>query len=242
MVGDECFNLSWKMFVKFFCCPWAVKKECTTIYKFLNHVVFVDVWRVVACNKVCFMNQVSRFDRFLTETEVRHCNTTGFLWIIIKVSLCIHICVITDDLDRVLVSSDCSVSSKSPELTVDCSFWCCNQWSTNFKRKSCYIINDTDCEFSFCFVLEYSNNLSRCCIFRTKSVTSRVDLNSVEFSSFKSCNDIKVQRFSKRSWFFCSVKNVDVLNSIRNCIYKCLCAEWSVKTNFNNTNLLALSK
>ena len=167
MVGNECFNLSRKMFVKFFCCPWAVKKECTTIYKFLNHVVFVDVWRVVACNKVCFMNQVSRFDRFLTETEVRHCNTTGFLWIIIKVSLCIHICVITDDLDRVLVSSDCSVSSKSPELTVDCSFWCCNQWCTNFKWKICNIIVDTDCESFFVCVVEYCNDLCRCCIFRS---------------------------------------------------------------------------
>ena len=196
----------------------------------------------MACYKVSLVNQVCWLNRFLTKAKVRHCNTTGLLGVIIKVSLCIHICVITDDLDRVLVSSDCSVSSKSPELTVDCSFWCCNQWSTYFKRKSCYIINNTDCEFSFCFVLEYSNNLSRCCIFRTKSVTSWVDLNSVEFSSFKSCNNIKVQRFSKRSWFFCSVKNIDVLNRIWNCIYKCLCAEWSVKTNFNNTNLLALSK
>ena len=62
------------------------------------------------------VNQVSRFDWLLTETQVRHCNTTGFLRIIIKVSLCIHICMVTDNLDRVLVSTYSTISSKSQNL------------------------------------------------------------------------------------------------------------------------------
>ena len=72
----------------------------------------------MACNKVCFLDQICGFDRLFTETKVRHCHTAGLLGVIIEVSLCIHICVVTDDLDGVLVCSYCTVSSKSPEFTV----------------------------------------------------------------------------------------------------------------------------
>ena len=58
-----------------------------------------------------------------------------------------------------------TISSKAPELTVCSSFWCCNNRSTCFKRKVCNVINDTDCEFFFCCVLIYCNDLCRCSIF-----------------------------------------------------------------------------
>ena len=169
---------------------------------------------------------------------MRHCNTAGLLGVIIEVSLSVHVCVITDDLDRVLVSTYSTISSKSPELAVCCSLWCCNKWCTCLKRKVCNIINDTDCEFLFLSVLIYCYDLCRCCIFGTKSVTSCKDLNIAELAVAKSCNNIKIQRLAKSSWLFCSVKNRDLLNCIRDCIDKSLCTEWSVKTNFNNTDFL----
>ena len=72
--------------------------------------------RIVTCNKVCFVDQVCGFDRFLTETKVRHCNTAGLLGVIIKICLSIHICIVTNDLDGVFVSTYSTISSKSPEL------------------------------------------------------------------------------------------------------------------------------
>ena len=66
--------------------------------------------------QVSLVDQVSRFDWLLTETQVRHCNTTRLLRVIVEVSLCIHVSIVTDDLDRVLVSSYSTVSSKSPDL------------------------------------------------------------------------------------------------------------------------------
>ncbi len=129
----------------------------------------------MACNKVCFVDQVCRFDRFLTETKVRHCNTAGLLGVIIEVSLSVHICVVTDDLDGVLVSTYSTVCSKSPELTVDGSFRSCNKRSACLKRKVCNIIYDTDGEFLFVCILIYSNDLCRCSILGTKSVTSCED-------------------------------------------------------------------
>ena len=58
VVSDISFYLSRKMLLKSFHIPWAVQKECSSINKFLNHVVFVNIRRVMTCNKVSLMDQV----------------------------------------------------------------------------------------------------------------------------------------------------------------------------------------
>ena len=239
VVSDECLNLSWKMFLKTFHIPCTVQKECTAVNQFLYHVIFVHIGRIVACYKVCFVDQVGRFDRFLTKTKVGHCNTTGLLGVIIKVCLSVHICIVTDDLDGVLVSTYSTISTKSPELTVCCSLWSSYKRSACLKGKVCNIINDTKSKFLFLSIVINSYDLSRCCVLGTKSVTSGEDLNAVKFAVLKCSNNIKIQRLALSSWLFCSVQNCDLFNCLRNSIDKSLCAEWSVKTNFNNTNFSA---
>ena len=73
-------------------------------------------------NKVCLVDQVGGFDRVMTETQVGHGNTAGLLGVIIEVSLCVHIGVIADDLDGVLVCTYGTVCAQTPELTVGGSF------------------------------------------------------------------------------------------------------------------------
>ena len=111
-----------KMLLKTFHIPRTVQKESTSVNQLLYHVVFVYIGRIVACNEVCLVDQVGGFDRFLTETQVRHGNTAGLLGVIIKVSLCVHVSVVTDDLDGVLVCTYGTVSAKTPEFTVGSSF------------------------------------------------------------------------------------------------------------------------
>ena len=52
---------------------------------------------------------------------MRHCETTGFLGVIVKVSLCIKIRLVTDDLDCSLVGTNGTVGTKTPELALDCA-------------------------------------------------------------------------------------------------------------------------
>ncbi len=142
------------MLLKTFHIPSTVQKECTTVNQFLYHVIFSYIGWIVTCYEVCFVDQVCGFDRFFTETKVRHCNTAGLLGVIIEVSLSVHIGIITNDLDGVLVSTYGTISSQTPELAVCCSLWCCNKWCACLKRKVCNIIYDTDCEFLFLSVLD----------------------------------------------------------------------------------------
>ena len=90
--------------------------------------------------------------------------------------------------------------------------------------------------------MEYSNDLSRCRILGTKSVTSCVDRNRIEFCSLECCNNVKVQRLAKCSRLFCPVKNRDLLNRIRNCVDESLRAERSVQTYLNNADFLSCCK
>ena len=239
VVSDEFLNLSRKMLLKAFHIPRAVQKECTAVYQLLYHVVLAYIGRVVACNEVCLVDQVGRLDRRLTKTKVRHGNTAGLLGVIIKVCLSIHICIITNDLDGVLVCTYSTVSAKSPELAVDGSFRSRNERCAQLQRKVCHIIVDTDCEFLLLSIVVYSYDLSRCGILGTKAVTSGEDRSIVEFCSLQSCYYVKVQRLAKSARLFCSVKNGDLLSGLRNCSYQSLCAKRSVKTNLYNTNLLA---
>ena len=55
----------------------------------------------------------------------------------------------------------------TPEGTTNCKFWSCNWIFFYFKRKICYVINNTDCKSFFFFIAVYRNNLSWSCIFRT---------------------------------------------------------------------------
>ena len=130
------------------------------------------IGRIVACYKVSLVDQVCGFDRFLTETQVRHGHTAGFLGVIIKVCLSIHIGVIADDLDGVLVSAYGTVCAQSPELAVDGAFRSGNQRSARLQRQMCHIIYDTDGELLLLSVLVYSNDLCRCGILGTQSVTA----------------------------------------------------------------------
>ena len=103
----------------------------------------------------------------MTETQVGNGNTTGLLRVIVKVCLCIHICIVTDDLDGVLVRTYGTVSTKTPELTVGCSFRSSNRILLDVKRQVGNIIDDTDCKSWLLCIIEYSDDLSRSCILGT---------------------------------------------------------------------------
>ena len=171
-----------------------------------------------------------------------HCNTAGLLGVIIEVSLCVHIGIIADDLDRVLVCTYSTVGTKTPELTVYSSFRSGNKRCAKLQGKVGNIIYDTDGELFLGCVLIYSYDLSRCGILGTKAITSGKDRCVVELSALQSCYYIKVQRLAESSRLLCSVKNSNLLYSLRNRGYQCLCAERTIQTYLYDADLLACCK
>ena len=103
----------------------------------------------------------------MSKTEVGHRNAAGFFGIIVKVCLCIHIRVVTDNLDGVLVCAYRTVGSKTPEFTVNGSFRCRYKRSAQFQGQICNVIHDTDCEYFLLCVVINGYDLCRSRIFGT---------------------------------------------------------------------------
>ena len=76
----------------------------------------------MAGDKVSLAHQICRQNGMLAKAQVRLGDAAGFLGIVFKVSLDIHIRVVADNLDGVLVGANRTVRTKAPELTADGPF------------------------------------------------------------------------------------------------------------------------
>ena len=110
------------MLLNAFHIPGTVQKEGSSVHQLLYHVVLAYVGRIVAGYKVCLVNQISRLNGTLAKTQVRHGYAAGLLGVIVKVSLCIHVGIVADDLDGVLIRTNSTVGAQTPELAVNGSF------------------------------------------------------------------------------------------------------------------------
>ena len=234
-------NLTRKMLFKTFHIPDSIQKESTAWLDVGNHIVLVDIALVMTGNKVSLVNEICRLDRCLTETQVRNCYTAWFLWVVWEVSLSVQISMVADDLDRVLVSTYSTVRTETPELTCCCTCRSSVRAFCNIKWKICNVIIDADCKSWLCCIIVYSDDLFRSCILWTQTVSACKYWNIVEFSTLKSCNNVKVKRFAQWARFLSSVKNWDSLYWVRNSFNKLVCNERSVKSNLNKTVLAAVS-
>ena len=196
MVSNEFLHLAGKMGLQLLSGPWAVQQEGSAVNQLLDHVVLSHIGRIVAGHKVSLVDEISRFDLLMAETKVGHGNAAGLLGVIIKICLSIHIGVVADDLDGVLVSAYRTVSAQTPELTVGSSLGSGHQRSAKGKRQMGHIILNTDGELFLLAVLIYSYDLGRSGILGTKAVTSGQDLHAVELAALQGRDNIQVQRLA----------------------------------------------
>ena len=172
--------------------PRTVQKEGSSVNQLLYHIVLTYISRIVARYEVRLTDQVCGFNLLMSETQVGHGHTAGLLGIIIKVCLSIHIGIVADDLDGVLVRSNRTVSAKSPELAVRGSFGSGYQFRSQLQGQIGNVVFDTDGEFLLFIVVVNGNDLSGSGILGAQSVTSGENRNRIELAALQSCNHIQV--------------------------------------------------
>ena len=87
----------------------------------------------MAGNEVSLVYIIGALDRLVTEAKMGDSDTAGLLRVILEICLSILICVVTDDLDGVLVCADCTVAAESPELALDRALGRCVRRGLLFK-------------------------------------------------------------------------------------------------------------
>ena len=240
VIVDILLDLSRKLGIKLLHCPRAVQQEGAAVNQLLYHVEGTNVGCLVAGYKVRLMDEVGGLDRLLAEAQVGHGHAAGLLGIIIEVSLRVHIRVVADDLDGVLVRTDSTVSAETPELAADRASGSGDNFLAGRKGKVRDIIGDADREFLLLGVVIDRDDLCRRRILGTKTVTAVEDRNILELRSLEGSHDIQCQRLCDGAGFLGSVENGDLLDGIRNRLDQLVCSERSVQANLDQTNLAAL--
>ena len=109
---------------------------------------------------------IGRTDFAITETQVRASETTRLLRVIREVCLAVLVGVVADNLDRVLVCTDSTVSSQTIELSLECSFATHWYFIYQWEGGECNIVYDTYCEvilrLSEFKIVEYRDDVSWC--------------------------------------------------------------------------------
>ena len=100
--------------------PLGVEQEGAAFLDALEHVVAADVGRVVAGRRSRpWSIRYGALDRALAEAQVGDGDAARFLRVVGEVALGVHVGVVADDLDGVLVGADGAVRAEAPELAAD---------------------------------------------------------------------------------------------------------------------------
>ena len=147
LLGKRNFHRRGKVGIEFFGgSPFAVKKELAVFFKVGNHIVSRNVRGLRACDEVGGVDKVGRLNRSLTETKVRNGYTARLLTVVEEVTLSVHIRMVADNLDRVLVRADRTVRTQTVELTTDRACGRGVVLSREVERSVGYIVVNTDSE------------------------------------------------------------------------------------------------
>ena len=153
------------------------------------------------------------------------------------------VCVIANNLYRVLVSTYSTICAKSVELSLKHTL--AAKSNLLFLRQRCkgYIINHTYAELVFrlvhCKVLIYCKYLGWGGVLRAETVAAAYYKRSV-LLAVKYLLNIKIHRLSVSTWLFCTVKHCNTFCCGRKYREEVFCRERTIQVNCNKSDLLTL--
>ena len=198
----------------------------------------------MTCNVISSIDQIRHIDRVFTETQVRNRYAAGFLGVISKICLGIHVGVVTDDLDGGFVGANSTVGTEAPEFAGCKAFRVERHLRSTRQGEVGYIINDADGEtierMFFLDFFKYREDIFRNNVFGAKAGTA-ADNVDIEALFFNKVNNIQIQRFAKRTRFFCTVDDSDFLNRLRQYSRQIFSRERTIQMNVDGTNFFTFA-
>ena len=169
-----------------------------------------------------------------------HRDSAGLLRVIVEVGLRIHIRIVSDDLDGVLVRSDRAVRAQSPELTVDRALRSGDEGGAGRKGEVGHIIVDADRESLLLRILEDGDDLVWRRILGAEAVAPGQDLHGGEGASGQSGHHIEIERLSDGTRLLRAVEDADGLHALWKSGEEGLCREGTVESHLHDAELRVL--
>ena len=243
VLGKIPLGVSRQMLTQFFHIPAAVQQEGAAWLDVLNYFIFFHIRRIVAGHKICLRNEISGLDRAVAEAQMRDGDAAGFFGVIFKVGLNVHISVVTDDLDGVLVGAHRTVRAKAPEFTGNSACRDGVRFFCNGNGQMRYIISDAYCKAvqrrGRLAVAECSDDTAGRGVFGAQAITAAADLQACTLLGRKSGNHIQIQGFSCGAGIFTAIQHDNRLCSGGNGSNKTVCCEGTEQADFDEPHFFA---
>ena len=234
-----------QLLLHFFKGPRRVQKERAAFLDAFRNRVAGDVRRVVACRKVRLVDEVRALDRGLAEAQMGYRETAGLLGVVGEVALRVHVGVVADDLDAVLVRADRTVGTETEELAGDRAFRRGVHERTHREAGERDVVDDTDREVILGLVLieviiDSLDHRGREFL-AAETVASADDLDAAATRFTERGHDVLIQRFAEGAGLLGAVEDCDLLAGCRDRFEELVCRERTVQTDLDETELLALA-
>ena len=197
---------------------------------------------LVYSHKVSSINQVRSLNRSLAKAQVGYSNTTGLFGIIEEVALCIHIGMVADNLNGVLVSANGAVGAQTPEFAGGGAFRNNLQVTASREGSIGNVVYDANGKvvfgFSRCQISKYCFDIAGQRVLGAQAITTTDDewlaVAVVEGSAY-----IQIQRLTQGAGLFGAVQNSNAFNGFRNSLHEGIKGKGTIQVNNQHTNLLA---
>ena len=221
--------------------PAAVEQEDAAVLDFTDNIVSPHVCLFMAGQEVRRFDIVRSPDRILAKAQVRLGDAAGFLGIVFKVSLDIHIRVVADDLDGVLVGTNRAVRAKAPELAADGPFRVDRDRYVGQGMMG-NIVDDAQGEVVLRLKRIHvgEDGVDRCrrYVFRRQAIAAGQD-GDVLFDVGHGCADIFVERFAQGARFFRAVHDGNRADRVRHGFHKVFQRERTIEVDLDEADFLA---
>ena len=243
VVGDEFLHLAGQTLVQLLGIPRAVQQEAAALLQILHHVVGLQVSRIGAGHEVSLGDVVGGLDGGVTKTQVRNGQTAGLLGVIVEVALSVHIGVVTDDLDGVLVGANSTVGAQTPELTRSGASRSGIGILVGLQGQMGHIVHNADGEallgLGLLHVAVDSDDIAGLGVLGTQTVTAGVHGASAEGSAVDSSQNVQVQGLADGAGLLGTIQNRDLLHSLRQHVQQALSHKGTIQMDLHQTHLLA---
>ena len=224
--------------------PGSVQQEGAAFLEVAHHVVTDDVGRIVAGDEVRRVDEVFALNGRLAESEVGNGDAARLLGVIEEVRLRIHIGVVADDLDGVLVCTDRAVRTEAVELAARGAGGGGVELLGEIERGVRHVLVNTHGEvvlgLVFFKVLVDGKHHGGVEFLGTESVSAADDLDVLHALFQERGAYVEVERLAQRSGFLRSVENGDLLAALGNGGDERVRHEGTVQADFDKAVLLAL--
>ena len=161
----EYLHVGWQRCASSLCIEYRVEQERATSLQTLQNIVLINIRWNMASDKVRGCYQIWRSDWLVTETKVRRGVTSRLLRVVREVCLTILVGRATDNLNRVLVGTNCSISTQTEEQRLKSTLLCHRNLFANRQREIRNIIYDTNGKVILwsrkCHIGKYCQHLCR---------------------------------------------------------------------------------